>query len=90
MLRLQPLSSATGSRLLKFRRHKPSGRAVVTLSGRDVSLGAFGSPEAKRAYGASRGSKPARTRAALVSSSASIARAAFLSVRSGTVRAIPA
>jgi hypothetical protein len=33
-----------------YRLHKPSGRAVVTLSGRDHYLGAHGSPESRREY----------------------------------------
>ena len=34
----------------KYRLHKPSGQAVVTLNGRDVYLGAYGSPESKARY----------------------------------------
>lgn len=33
-----------------YRLHRPSGRAVVTLSGRDVYLGIHGSPESRDAY----------------------------------------
>jgi integrase len=33
-----------------YRRHKPSGQAVVTLNGRDCYLGRFGSPESKLEY----------------------------------------
>jgi hypothetical protein len=29
----------------KYRLHRPTGLAVVRLSGRDVYLGAYGSPE---------------------------------------------
>lgn len=35
-------------RLPSYRLHKASGQAVVTLSGRDVDLGPFGSPESKQ------------------------------------------
>lgn len=38
------------NRLPKLRLHKASGRAVVTLSGRDVYLGPHGSEEAGRTY----------------------------------------
>lgn len=34
-----------------YRLHKKSGRAVVTLEGRDIYLGPFGSPESLRKYG---------------------------------------
>jgi len=34
-----------------YRHHRRSGQAVVTVHGRDVYLGAFGSPESKAAYG---------------------------------------
>lgn len=33
-----------------YRLHKPSGRAVVTLNGKDYYLGIFGSKESKAAY----------------------------------------
>ncbi|HBE69433.1 MAG TPA: integrase [Planctomycetaceae bacterium] len=33
-----------------YRLHRPSGRAVVTLNGRDYYLGPHGSPESKREY----------------------------------------
>ena len=55
MPRPRPIAAANGSRLPKLRHHKPSGRAVVTLSGRDVYLGAWGSPESRRAYDAAIG-----------------------------------
>lgn len=45
--------SATGSataRTPSYRLHKPSGRAVVTLDGRDHYLGAHGSQESLEAY----------------------------------------
>lgn len=41
------------SRTLKtpsYRLHKPTGRAVVTLDGRDLYLGRFGSPESRAEY----------------------------------------
>ncbi len=38
------------ARLPKYRRHKPSGQAVVTLNGRDFYLGQYGSRESRRAY----------------------------------------
>ena len=34
----------------KYRYHKASGQAVVTLGGRDVYLGRYGSEESKQAY----------------------------------------
>jgi hypothetical protein len=34
----------------KYSRHKPSGRARVRIGGRDIYLGAYGSPESKEAY----------------------------------------
>jgi hypothetical protein len=37
-------------KLPSYCRHKASGQAVVTLDGRDVYLGSFGSPESKDAY----------------------------------------
>jgi integrase len=37
-------------RIPSLRLHRPSGQAVVTLSGIDRYLGRFGSPEAKQAY----------------------------------------
>jgi hypothetical protein len=37
-------------RIPSYRRHKPSGQAVVTLGGRDVYLGLWRSPESKREY----------------------------------------
>ncbi len=37
-------------RLPSYRHHKPSGRAVVTLGGRDVYLGPWRSAESKREY----------------------------------------
>lgn len=37
-------------RIPSLRHHRPSGRAVVTLNGRDHYCGAFGSPEAKAEY----------------------------------------
>ena len=33
-----------------YRPHKPTGQAVVTLSGRDFYLGRFGSPESRAEY----------------------------------------
>ena len=37
-------------RVPSFRLHKPSGQAVVTLSGRDFYLGPYDSPEARQQY----------------------------------------
>ena len=34
----------------KYRRHKASGQAVVTLAGRDIYLGRYGTPESKTEY----------------------------------------
>jgi hypothetical protein len=33
-----------------YRLHKPTGQAVVTLNGRDIYLGRFGSPESRAEY----------------------------------------
>src|SRR3954470_22889225 len=33
-----------------YRLHKPSGQAVVTLDGRDLYLGQYGSPESRAEY----------------------------------------
>jgi len=33
------------------RHHKPSGKAVVTINGRDIYLGVFGSKESRDTYG---------------------------------------
>lgn len=38
------------NKLPSYRKHKASGRAVVTLGGRDHYLGAFGSAESRREY----------------------------------------
>ena len=35
-----------------YRLHKPSGQAVVTLSGKDHYLGLYGSPESTEKYAA--------------------------------------
>lgn len=37
-------------RVPKYRRHKPSNRAVVTIRGTDIYLGPWQSPESKRGY----------------------------------------
>lgn len=37
-------------RLRSYRLHKASGRAVVTLRGRNIYLGKYGSPESRAAY----------------------------------------
>ena len=37
-------------RVPSYRHHKPSGKAVVTISGRDYYLGKFNSRESKAAY----------------------------------------
>jgi hypothetical protein len=39
---------AVPSRIPSYRRHKASGQAVVTLAGRDIYLGAYGSAASKR------------------------------------------
>ena len=44
------MSKSPSSRIPSYRLHKPSGRAVVTLSGRDIYLGQHGSPESKERY----------------------------------------
>src|SRR5271157_4571122 len=33
-----------------YRHHKPSGQAVVTLDGRDIYLGRYGSPESRAEF----------------------------------------
>ncbi len=37
-------------RLPRYRRHKPSGQAVVTLSGQDYYLGPYGTKASKTEY----------------------------------------
>jgi len=37
-------------RVPSYRRHKPTGQAVVTLDGRDFYLGAYGSPKSRAEY----------------------------------------
>jgi len=44
------MSDSTRIRIPKYRLHKPTGLAVVRLSGRDVYLGPYGSPESKAKY----------------------------------------
>ncbi len=45
------MSAATKPvRVPSYRHHKPSGQAVVTLSGRDLYLGPWKSPDSKREY----------------------------------------
>lgn len=44
------MSNATSLRTPKYRRHKAKGLAVVTLDGRDVYLGKYGSVASKREY----------------------------------------
>ena len=38
------------SRIPSYRLHKPSGRAVVTINGKDIYLGVYESPESQAAY----------------------------------------
>jgi hypothetical protein len=38
------------ARIPSYRLHKPSNQAVVTLTGRDIDLGDFGSPESRVEY----------------------------------------
>lgn len=38
------------ARTPQYRRHKASGKAVVTLGGRDFYLGTYGSAESRKAY----------------------------------------
>jgi integrase len=42
--------STASLRTPSYRRHKPSGQAVVTLDGRDLYLGRYGSPESRAEY----------------------------------------
>ena len=42
--------AAPSSRTPQYRLHKPSGQAVVTLDGRDIYLGKFGSPASRAEY----------------------------------------
>lgn len=53
MTRLKKRGRASQGRapsLPTYRLHRPSGRAVVTIAGKDHYLGAFNSPESRRAY----------------------------------------
>ncbi len=44
------MSDARSLRTPKYRRHKAKGLAVVTLNGRDIYLGPYGSAESKSEY----------------------------------------
>ena len=44
------MSNAISLRTPKYRHHKAKGLAVVTIAGRDVYLGKFGSEASKRKY----------------------------------------
>lgn len=46
----QKSSAAPQRRIPSYRLHRPSGRAVVTLNGRDHYLGPHGTPESRQAY----------------------------------------
>ncbi len=46
----KPTQPVRPVRIPSYRRHKPSGQAVVTLGGRDVYLGPWRSPDSKRQY----------------------------------------
>lgn len=48
--RSRPGRVSMSKKLPKYRRHKASGRAVVTINGRDVYLGVYGSEESKTLY----------------------------------------
>jgi hypothetical protein len=41
---------STTPKVPTYRQHKASGQALVTLSGRDIYLGPFGSPESEERY----------------------------------------
>jgi hypothetical protein len=43
-------SYSTTPRVSSYRRHKPSGQAVVTLSGRDIYLGKWGTKASRTEY----------------------------------------
>lgn len=43
-------SNESAPRVPKYRRHKPTGQAVVTLSGKDIYLGKWGSAASKAQY----------------------------------------
>lgn len=44
------MSSNSSGRVPKLRLHKPSGRAVVRLDGRDIYLGKYGTEDSRVAY----------------------------------------
>src|SRR6516164_4630814 len=44
------MPSATSTRPPSYRKHKPTGQAVVTLNGKDHYLGRFNSPASKAEY----------------------------------------
>src|SRR5438552_715957 len=44
------MPTATRRKVPSYRLHKSSGRAVVTLSGRDCFLGRYGTPESRQKY----------------------------------------
>jgi len=43
-------SEEPAPRVPSYRRHKPTGKAVVTLKGRDIYLGKYGSKESRAEY----------------------------------------
>ena len=48
--KLPTIQAPPGVRVPKYRRHRASGQAVVTLSGRDHYLGPYGCPESCSRY----------------------------------------
>jgi hypothetical protein len=47
--KVAPMSHALSYRTPAYRKHKPSGLAVVTLKGKVVHIGIFGSGDSRRA-----------------------------------------
>jgi hypothetical protein len=50
MSRISATQAATSTRVPSYRRHKPTGQAVVTLGGRDVYLGKWNSKASRAEY----------------------------------------
>ena len=44
------MSNANSTRQPSYRQHKASGQAVVTIDGKDIYLGRYGTPASKAAY----------------------------------------
>ncbi len=46
----QTRTMSNALRIPSYRRHKPAGKAVVTIGGRDIYLGKYGSAESRQEF----------------------------------------